>query len=173
MQDHQNIGKPSTLSPEDPYWSQAIWWSESVKPSALPVKLIISYIATCYQAWIEETTALIPLRIGHYCMPLAALLQASGSRSAVYITACNPASRMVSFAENQSATGRLYQQLIRYSSHIYRGESIDPSGEWPAEASFLALGIDPATAKAAGHEFGQNAIVQTAADAIPRLILLR
>ncbi len=55
---------------------------------------------------------------------------------------------------------------------IIEGMGIDPSGKWPAEKSFLALGLDLETSRALGREFGQNAIVWAGADAIPRLILL-
>ena len=55
---------------------------------------------------------------------------------------------------------------------LIEGIGIDPSGEWPAEKSFLALGLDLETSRALGREFGQNAIVWAGADAIPRLILL-
>ncbi len=76
-------------------------------------------------------------------------------------------------AENQAAMAGLYEQLSRQSLFIYRGESIDPSGKWPAEESFLALGIDLLVAKSIGRKFGQNAIVWMDSAAIPRLVLLR
>ncbi|MCE7917081.1 MAG: DUF3293 domain-containing protein, partial [Nitrosomonas sp. PRO5] len=104
--------------------------------------------------------------------PLAALLQATGNRSAVYVTACNPASEVATSQENQSAMARLYERLACYSNHIYRGTGIDPSGEWPAEESLLALGIDLSIAKKIGDEFGQNAIVWIDSAAIPHLVLL-
>ncbi|SHL69343.1 Protein of unknown function [Nitrosospira sp. Nsp11] len=58
-------------------------------------------------------------------------------------------------------------------SRIIEGEGFDPCGKWPAEKSFLALGLDLKESSALGKEFGQNAIVWAGADAIPRLILLR
>ena len=45
--------------------------------------------------------------------------------------------------------------------------------KWPAEPSFLALGIDLVTAKILGRHFDQNALVWINDDAIPRLVLLR
>lgn len=140
-------------------------------PSILPEELIDKYLSARYQVWID--TSVVTLQIGYPSAPLATLLRTTGSRNAAYITACNPASRLLTPEENQSATVRLYEQLTRYSEYIYPGESIDPAGEWPAEASFLVLGIDPATAAAIGHIFGQNAILWINADAIPRLVLLR
>jgi hypothetical protein len=53
------------------------------------------------------------------------------------------------------------------------GVGNDPSNIWPGERSFLVLGLVPEAAKSLGAQFGQNAIVWSGADAIPRLILLR
>jgi hypothetical protein len=160
------------ISPEDPYWRQAISWEESVEQSVIPAQLIIYYAATHYRVWTGATRYLT-LSIGHYCAPLATLLHTSGSWSAAYITAYNPYSQAKLPAENQCANIRLYERLAWHITCIYRGESIDPAGKWPAEAGFLALALDCATAKTLGREFGQNAIVWIDTDIIPRLILLR
>lgn len=139
--------------------------------STLSEELIGKYLAAQYQVWID--TSVVTLRIGCQSAPLAALLQATGNRSAVYVTACNPASEVATSQENQSAMARLYERLACYSNHIYRGTGIDPSGEWPAEESLLALGIDLSIAKKISDEFGQNAIVWIDSAAIPHLVLLR
>lgn len=139
-------------------------------PSTLSEELVGKYLAAQYQAWID--TSVVTLQIGCQSAPLAALLQATGNRSAVYVTACNPASEVATSQENQSAMARLYERLACYSNHIYRGTGIDPSGEWPAEESLLALGIDLSIAKKIGDEFGQNAIVWIDSAAIPHLVLL-
>ncbi|MBC6961554.1 MAG: DUF3293 domain-containing protein [Nitrosomonas sp.] len=142
-------------------------------PSTLPEELVGKYLAAQYQVWID-TTSVVTLQIGCQSAPLAALLQATGNRSAVYVTACNPASEVATSQENRSAMARLYERLACYSNHIYRGTGIDLSGEWPAEESLLALGIDLPLAKRIGSEFGQNAIVWIDdSAAIPCLILLR
>ncbi|WP_350282638.1 DUF3293 domain-containing protein [Nitrosomonas sp.] len=140
-------------------------------PSTLPEELVRHYLAAQYQVWIDAS--LVVLQIGCQSAPLAALLQATGNRSAVYVTACNPAGELVSPQENQFAMARLYEKLLCYSNHIYRGAGIDPDGKWPAEESLLALGIDLSTAKKIGDEFGQNALIWIDSDAIPCLILLR
>lgn len=139
-------------------------------PSALPEELIGKYLATQYQVWID--TSAVTLQIGCQSAPLVALLRATDNRSAVYVTACNPASKLASPEENQSAMVRLYEKLTRYSNHIYRGAGIDPAGEWPAEESLLSLGIDLPLARRIGSEFGQNAIIWIDSAAIPHLVLL-
>lgn len=76
---------------------------------------------------------------------------------------------------NQEASAHLFGRLhsLMGPGRIIEGEGLDSSGKWPAEKSFLALGLDLETSSALGREFGQNAIVWAGVDAIPRLILLR
>jgi len=164
VKNYQNI---AACSSENPEWNQIVMQHANTRPTVLPQKLIRHYLAARYQARIKPNHS-ITLRAGDYSAPLATLLQTSGCRNAIYITACNPASQMVTPAKNQSATIQLYQHLTRYSKFIYPGESTDPAEQWPAEA-----GINLATATTVGHTFGQNAILWIGADAIPRLVLLR
>lgn len=144
---------------------------KNTAPSVLPEELIDKYLATHYQVWIDAS--LVILQIGCQSAPLAAMLQATGTRNAVYITACNPASKVATPQENRSAMMRLYERLTCHSNYLYQGAAIDPSGEWPAEESLLAVGIDLSLARKIGSEFGQNAIVWMDPAAIPCLILLR
>ena len=51
------------------------------------------------------------------------------------------------------------------------GEGADPAGLWTAEPSLLILGIDRRRAEGIGRDFGQIAIVFTAEDCIPELIV--
>ena len=171
MEKFEDTNKEPGLLLDSLYRHQAILQDGSVEQSTIPAKLIIHYAAAHYRARID-TTEHITLLIGHYCTPLATLLHTYGSQSAVYITACNPLSQATPPGENQLANARLYERLFYYSSHVYPGESIDPAGEWPTEASYLALDLNPAAARKLGREFSQNAIVWVGADAIPRLILL-
>ncbi len=171
MKNNQTDQYPAGLLPEYPRWSPAVLRDIDSTPSTLPEILINSYLVTRYQIWID--TALVTLKAGYPSAPLAALLQATDTRSAVYITACNPGGQIVSPGENQSAMARLYEKLACCSNHIYRGAAIDPAKKWPAEESLLALGIDLPVAKSIGREFGQNAIVWMDSAAIPWLVLLR
>ena len=49
----------------------------------------------------------------------------------------------------------------------------DPAGVWPGEASVLVPGMGLAEATAIARRFAQNAVVWSAADARPQLVLLR
>ena len=53
------------------------------------------------------------------------------------------------------------------------GAGADPTGAWPAEKSFLALGVGEEAARNLGNCFHQDAVVWVGPDAVPRLLLLR
>ncbi|WP_213539526.1 DUF3293 domain-containing protein [Nitrosospira sp. NRS527] len=117
----------------------------------------------------------IILRVDQYSEPLSQLFSASGHRCTAFITACNPFGQIQSPETNREACAHLFGKLrsLVGPGRIIEGEGFDPSGKWPAEKSFIALGLDLEASCALGKEFGQNAIVWAGADAVPRLILLR
>jgi hypothetical protein len=143
--------------------------------------LIAAYRSACY--WIGEqvdqgkglASGAIILRIDQHSEPLSQLFSASGHRSATFITAFNPLGQIQNPEINQEASAHLFGRLgnLVGPGQIIEGEGFDPSGKWPAEKSFLALGLDLEASCALGKEFSQNAIVWAGADAVPRLILLR
>ncbi|MEO8992088.1 MAG: DUF3293 domain-containing protein [Nitrosospira sp.] len=117
----------------------------------------------------------IILRIDRYSEPLSQLFIASGHRCAAFITACNPFGQVHSPEINQEVGVHFLAKLCSLvgPDRIIEGKGFDPLGKWPAEKSFLALGLDLEASCGLGKEFGQNAIVWVGADVIPRLILLR
>ncbi len=120
------------------------------------------------------------LRVNQRSEPLSRLFTASGHQCAAFITAFNPFSAPQSQEENMAACARLREKLDRLLRHrigkagqIIEGTGCSSSGAWPAEKSFLTLGLDLETSQTLGREFGQNAIIWAGSDAIPRLVLLR
>ena len=140
-------------------------------PSEISTDFIASYRAADYQA--GAGSAVVILRINQYSKSLSQLLAASGQQCAAFITAYNPFSQPQNLAANQAVHARLRDELSRHANQVIEGMGSDPSGAWPPEQSFLALGVELDAAEALGRQFGQNAIVWAGADAIPRLILLR
>ncbi len=151
-------------------------------------ELVAAYRSTDYR--IESRLGLdcdtIILRVDLHSEPLAQLLAVSGHGCAAFITACNPFSLPQNPEANLKDCARLRDRLncqLRHhatqstqSAHahqIIEGMSCDSSGAWPAEKSFLALGLDLEVSQAIGSEFRQNAIIWSGPDAVPRLILLR
>jgi hypothetical protein len=142
--------------------------------SEVPDDLIEAYRYAYYRAGSGGNA--ITLLVDQYSEPLAKLLAETGYRCAAFITACNPFGTEESLEANMKACADLRERLDRYvarARQIIEGEGIDPSGVWPPEKSFLVLGLDLETSEALGREFGQNAIVWSGPDAIPKLVLLR
>ncbi len=136
--------------------------------SKLDPGLIQAYRQTHYMAGNGLT-----LLIGQ---PNAALVQAQrqhGVACSAFITACNPESVELSSEQNASRQQELATALAQRSLAFVHGIGQHPSNTWPGEASYLVFGLALADAKALGEQFRQNAIVWSAADGRPQLILLR
>lgn len=139
--------------------------------SEISLDLIASYKTADYQVIVN--TDVITLHIDQYSASLHQLLIKSDHQCAVFITAFNPLSQVQSSQINLTHNAQLRKALTQYTNLVFEGISTDPLKLWPAEQSFLALGIDLKTAKTLGKQLDQNAITWIDADAIPRLILLR
>lgn len=130
----------------------------------------IAYRATHYRVHAGHTPFV--LRVDAYSDALAALMRRHGVATAAYLTACNPRSVRTSEAANRAANEALRAALVAADAFVFDGEAIDPTGAWPAEPSFLALGIALATARELGVRFAQNALLFADDDAVPRLVWL-
>ena len=113
------------------------------------------------------------LRVDQHSEALAYLFKSANKQNGTFITAYNPLGRACDSAENEKANHRLNEYLRSLGAQVIEGAGADPSGIWPPEPSFLALGIDLASAKRIGKLYKQDAIIWSDSDAIPRLILLR
>lgn len=136
----------------------------------VPAELAAAYQAAIYQVGGERP---FRLELGRRCAALIRLYRRTGCDCALFITACNPASRPTDRAANGAAQARLAAELARLSPRVLEGQGLDPQGQWPPEASLLALGIDAAAARALGARYGQNAVVWAGVEAVPRLLWCR
>ncbi|WP_420995207.1 DUF3293 domain-containing protein [Cupriavidus sp. 30B13] len=139
--------------------------------STIDPGLIQAYLETRYH--VHGDTPLT-LAVGEASPALAALHAAAGVDCSAFITAWNPHSRQeqdpaANAARQQALAGELAQRGL----HAIEGIGQHPSGGWPGEESFLVLGLALDAARALGARYGQNAIVWSGAEAVPRLILLR
>ncbi|SFP72604.1 Protein of unknown function [Nitrosomonas cryotolerans] len=133
--------------------------------------LIANYYTTHYQVGTDSDR--IILRIDQHSEPLSQLFIATNTACAAFISAYNPFSQLRSTEDNLIAHTQLHQLLFQHPKQIIEGMGIDPSGTWPAEKSWLVLGLDLDTAQTIAQQFNQNAIVWSNINAIPKLILLR
>lgn len=134
------------------------------------VRYEAAYRATLYRVRAGDSP--FELRVDTASERLAALMRMHGVASAAYLTACNPYSVQSADAANRAANEQLRAALLAADAFIFCGEAIDPTGRWPAEPSFLALGLALATARELGTRFRQNAILFADDDAVPRLVWL-
>lgn len=115
----------------------------------------------------------ITLLIDAQSYELDKLLKTSGLKSAIYITAWNPFSKMKSSDQNNKMNKLLKSDLMMMVSeeNIIDGFGEDPSGEWPGEKSFLALGILKEQGINLSEKYGQNAFVYHELDLKTELVL--
>ena len=96
-----------------------------------------------------------------------------GVDCSAFITAANPFSSLTAATANAVRQSALADQLGLMKLRFIEGIGEHPSGTWPAEPSFLVLGLILSDAKQLGTNHGQNAIVWCGSDTVPQLILLR
>lgn len=93
-------------------------------------------------------------------------------RHALYLTACNPRSRLLPDADNAVRLADLRRRLLAAGARWLEGDATIPGQPW-REASLLASGLPLARLDAFARDFGQNASVHVRADAAARLRLHR
>ena len=138
--------------------------------SAIEPATLRAYQQTEYR--VQGSTAAI-LRVGVKSAQLAALHQTHQTDCSVFITACNPRGELLEAAVNVQRQEALAAEISQRGYVALAGIGQHPTGRWPAEPSYLVLGVTRAAARHLGLQFEQNAILWAGSDAIPELILLR
>ena len=115
------------------------------------------------------------LRIGQVSPELQALYAETGQGSAVFITAFNPEGALQADVLNEAAHEALRNALSALTDLLFEGEGrgTEDNAGWPAEKSFLALGIDQEESARLGMQFRQDAVVRAGPDGVPQLLILR
>ena len=135
----------------------------------LPTWLIAAYHATTYKVFAADGE--IQLRIGEANSALRNQHQRHDVTSSVFVTAFNPLGESLSDLENTLAMSRLSSLVMRRGLTAYPGEGCGDDPLWSPEPSLLILGIDLRRARALCRLFRQNAVVYSAADGVPTLVL--
>ena len=138
--------------------------------SAIDPTMLRAYEETHYRVLGDAPTT---LHIGHANPHLAELHRAFGVDCSAFITAANPFSTLTAATTNAVRQAALAEQLDLMKLRFIEGLGEHPSGTWPAEPSFLVLGLTLSDAKQFGMRHGQNAIVWCGSDTVPQLIVLR
>ena len=132
---------------------------------------IAAYHSTLYR--VGSGAGAITLGIGIHAPQLHSTFKAAGAECGVVITAFNPLGEQWDHAANLAAQGRLEEHLRALAPMVLEAEGADPTGAWPPEPSFFALGINQGTAHLLGTRYRQDAVVWVGGSAIPELLLLR
>jgi hypothetical protein len=138
--------------------------------SGLDLVLVNAYRETEYHVTEGEPFA---LRVDEPCPELLGLYRVKNVSCAAFITAYNPLSLELTDAENAVRQTELASELKRRSLSYLEGVGQHPSGGWPGEPSFLALGLALEAAKSLGKAYEQNAVIWCGADGVPNLVLLK
>lgn len=112
------------------------------------------YRETVYSVFIENKQFDIKIE-----KPLPTIIQelVNKEKSAVILTAWNPRSKITSESENKSRNKKLHSELNNYAIFKALGQGSDLS--WPAEESFLILGINRKEIEGLAVEYEQFAYV--------------
>ena len=138
--------------------------------SLIDTGLIKAYEATNFHVSVNPKFI---LNINKSSGELQKLYKMHHLNCAAFITAWNPFSKPLSKTENIERNAQLKHELTNQGYLLLDGNGQDPLKEWPAEDSYLVLGLGLEQAKALGIQYEQNAVVWCNSDAIPKLILLR
>ena len=139
--------------------------------SEVDPQLIKRYREAVYRVW--DANSRMEFRVENENPELDQLLDARGIRTAAFLTAHNPGSRVLSPAENQLAHQALLKELADNGLCWLAGEGADATGEWSAETSVMVFGIDHSAATALARQFGQNAYIWIQRGETPHLVLTR
>jgi hypothetical protein len=141
-----------------------------VGPEYELARLIDAYKATRYVVLHDGKE--LCLRVGERSLAVDQLLASRGTQTAAFITAWNPRSRTTSERENAEANSHLQADLLKSSIAVLNGYGQGDDGKWPAEPSFLAVGISRNHAEVLGRKYLQNAILWIFAGGLPELVVL-
>ncbi|MCB1736519.1 MAG: DUF3293 domain-containing protein [Gammaproteobacteria bacterium] len=133
-------------------------------------ELIKAYLNTSYVVNMAGEDAAI--RVGQDLPEAVVRLVQSmgvGTFEVAVITACNPHSRRLSEAENQSRQGVLAELLGWHRFPIFPATGIGDEGDW-SEPGFLIVGVSRSMAVSIGRCCQQNAVIYAEAGGPAELV---
>lgn len=132
-------------------------------PDWLDRRLVEAYLRTIY------AVANFEVNIGQCYLAFEKWLEEQGVKTYTFITAWNPASRILPKSENILRNNDLEAGLQKVSSIVLPARHIALAGNWPPEASFWAGDISDENAVLLGKKYDQNAIVWWKVGGVPEL----
>lgn len=139
----------------------------------LPDSLIQAYRHAGYEVVLPDHTAACTLQIDVHSPALQRAMLQCGASQACLLTACNPLGQLLSPMDNEGRMRALRHALQHAGWSWATAFGRDPLHQWPGEDSLLVWHMNPASARAWGQRWEQNAVLIVGRDAVPRLELLR
>ena len=116
-----------------------------------------AYRATVFEA--ETSMGRLALRVDQTHMELDRLLESEQKNTWCFITAWNPGSQPLNEDLNTRRNLVLENEIQKMGHPYFFGQGRGPDERWPAEHSFLVLGLSREESIAAGKRHEQNAVV--------------
>lgn len=138
--------------------------------SAISAELMALYQSSLFHVYAKPDFILY---IGQRSAAADSLIQRYNANTAVFITACNPYSNVLSAEENRARNHALEQELVSDGYRFFQALGQDPDAKWPSEASFFVLDMRRPAALALGQKYQQNAVVWYEKGQSAELMLLR
>lgn len=132
-------------------------------PDWLDQRLTEAYLSTIYA--VENFNVIIGQRYSAF----EEWLSGHSIKSYAFITAWNPASRILPEPENIQRNKSLEADLQKVSGIVLPARHIALAGNWPPEESLWAGSISDENAILLGRKYGQNAIVRWKEGGVPEL----
>ncbi|MDV6314774.1 DUF3293 domain-containing protein [Idiomarina sp. HP20-50] len=121
-------------------------------------KLLANYKNTNYRFMADGQQ--VTLTIGQKNVYFDRLCDSLNQRNGAFITAFNPHSQLLSIKENRERNKQLESTLREIGEvHYFRGEGQDRNKQWPAEESYMVLGLKQQTVIDLARQYQQNALV--------------
>ncbi len=139
--------------------------------SDVPLAKRRAYLGTLYRLGFGADD--IVMEIASHNARLATRLAELGVSCGGFITAYNAAGTQQSDEANSRDHATLLAHVTALGHAFTEGAGTAATGDWPAERSVFAYGMNKASACAMGRQFRQDAIVWVGPDAVPQLVLLR
>ena len=134
----------------------------------LDASKVRAYRATDYRIDHHKLTLAVGLRSEQ----VHRLFETKGVICAAFLTANNPRGTQQTDAENNAAHKLLSAKLASIGVEALEGSGSEAGSDWPAEKSFLALGLNREDTMNLGLHFQQDAVVWVGETCVPELILL-
>lgn len=110
--------------------------------------------------WFVVNDRKITLSVGSTNSDFNTLCHDLNCKTGAFITAYNPQSRQLTFDENRERNQQLEAELVGFKGiRYFYGAGQDRSLQWPAEKSFMVLGLSQQTVIDLARRYQQNAFL--------------